>query len=86
MNERFFENKAVIITGAGSGIGRISARRYAQEGAKVCIADINIKEAEETVKMIREDQGEAFACKVDVSSEKDNDLMVEKTVAQFGGA
>jgi NAD(P)-dependent dehydrogenase (short-subunit alcohol dehydrogenase family) len=85
MSENIFKNKVVIVTGAGSGIGRFTARRYAQEGGKVCVADINLKGAEETVKMIREVHGEAFACKVDVSSEKDNDGMVEATVDQFGG-
>ena len=44
-----FSNKTVLITGAGSGIGRAAAETFAQQGAQVAVADINQRNADETV-------------------------------------
>ena len=60
-------NKVVIITGAGSGIGRASAYLFAREGAKLVVADINDVGGEETVTNIRADGGEAIFVHTDVS-------------------
>jgi NAD(P)-dependent dehydrogenase (short-subunit alcohol dehydrogenase family) len=62
-----FENKTVVITGAGSGIGRACAIEFAREGANLVIADINLPGAEETVRLIPPGKGKAVACQVDVS-------------------
>src|SRR5450432_963250 len=62
-----FENKSVVITGAGSGIGRATALCFAKAGWKVVVADINLGAAQETVKLIEELNGKGIACKTDVS-------------------
>jgi len=80
-----FKDKSVIVTGGGSGIGRSGARRFAAEGAKVCVADVNMENAEKVAQDIRKQGGEAFACLVDVASEADNDRMVAETVKRHGG-
>ena len=79
-----FAGKSVLITGAASGIGKAAAYRWAAEGAKVCIADMDIPRAEAVAADIRAKGGEAFATKVDVSSQADNDRMVAETVAKYG--
>lgn len=73
--------KVALITGAGSGIGRESALLFAQEGARVTVADINEKMGRETVDMIGE---AAFFIKVDVSSWPDTERMVAETVERWG--
>lgn len=79
------ENKVAVVTGTAQGLGRAFCLKLAEEGAKVAAADINLVGAEETVKLIRERGGEAFAIKVDVTKEEDVQRMVEETVAKFGG-
>jgi NAD(P)-dependent dehydrogenase (short-subunit alcohol dehydrogenase family) len=79
-----FENKIVIVTGASSGIGRATAIAFAQEGAKVIVSDINDKEGEETVNMIKETKGEAFFIKCDVSKENEVKELVDKTIERHG--
>lgn len=76
--------KVAIMTGAGSGIGKASALRFAQEGAAVTIADIHLELAEETAELIRTRGGQAQAVHTDVRKATDVQNMVEKTLAAFG--
>jgi 3-oxoacyl-[acyl-carrier protein] reductase len=64
------EGKVAIITGAGQGIGRAYAMRFAEEGAKVAVADINDDNAERVVKEIEASGGEALSVHVDVADEQ----------------
>ncbi|MCB0153292.1 MAG: SDR family oxidoreductase [Anaerolineae bacterium] len=74
-------NKVAIITGAGSGIGRESAVRFAQAGARVTVADLNEAAGRETAALLGE---YGFFVKVDVSNGADTARMVEQTVARWG--
>ena len=76
--------KVALVTGAGSGIGRATALRFAAEGAKVVCADATSDAATETARMISAAGGEATALGVDVTDERSCALMVEKTLARFG--
>ena len=78
------KDKVAVVSGAGSGIGRAIAISYAKEGAKVAVADINEEHALETVKLIEEDGGQAFAVKADSSKADENKTLVEKIVAKYG--
>lgn len=78
-----FKSKVVVITGAGSGIGRACAAEFAREGAQVVIADINLNTAEETVQLIRATGGEAFAIGADVSNAASVQKLVDETITSF---
>lgn len=78
------EGKVGIVTGAGSGIGRATARRMATEGAAVVVADINEDSAKETVALVEQDGGRAVAQWVDVSDEAAIEAMVARAVDTFG--
>ena len=82
---QWFAGKSVIVTGGASGIGRATARRFGEEGARVCIADLNVDAAQKVADEIAAGGGEASACKVDVAQEADNDRMVAETVKRHGG-
>ncbi|HBJ80522.1 SDR family oxidoreductase, partial [Pseudothermotoga sp.] len=77
-----FKGKVVLITGAGSGIGRKAAMMFAERGAKVAINDVSEEKGNETVEMIKNQNGEAIFVFGDVS--KDAEKIVEKTVEVFG--
>jgi len=78
------ENKVAVVSGAGSGIGRAIAITYAQEGAKVVVADINEEHANETVNLIKQNGGEAFAIKADSSKADENKKLVDFVVEKYG--
>ncbi len=78
------ENK-VAITGAASGIGRAIAQRYAREGAKVAIADLDLGAAMVTAEDIKAAGGEARAVAMDVTSEGAVNTGVAPVVAAYGG-
>ena len=77
--------KRAIITGAGSGIGRASARLFAREGAQVLIADWSEEGLEETRKLVAADGGKVIARKVDAGAEPEVIALVEQAVQEFGG-
>jgi NAD(P)-dependent dehydrogenase (short-subunit alcohol dehydrogenase family) len=78
------EGKVAIVTGAGSGIGRASAKRFAAEGAKVLAADVT-DGVEETVAAIKESGGTAIAVKADAGDEAAVKGLVERAIADLGG-
>ncbi|MEP7257769.1 MAG: SDR family oxidoreductase [Flavitalea sp.] len=78
-----FKNRIVVITGAGSGIGRACAAEFAKEGAQVVIADIHLDAAEETVKLIQAAGGSAIAVEADVSVPASVQKLVAETISQF---
>jgi len=78
------ERKVIIITGGASGIGRATAKLFAEDRIRVVVADINEQGGEETVKMIKNAGGEASFIKTDVTVEKEVQAMVEKTVETYG--
>ncbi len=78
------ENKVALITGAGSGIGRESALRFAHEGAQVVVCDLNEAGGQETVDRIRSAKGQATFIKADVSSSTDAKAMIEAAESTYG--
>jgi len=79
------ENRVAIVTGASSGIGRASARLFAQEGAKVVVAARRRALLDEVVSLIRADGGDAVAVAGDVRDEAFARELVETAVGRFGG-
>lgn len=78
------KDKVAIVTGAGRGIGKAIALRFAEEGAHVVVADINLEDAEKTAAEIKSTGGSALAVRVDVTKKAEVEEMVKKTVERFG--
>jgi len=83
-NLKRFVDQHVIITGAGSGLGRGIAYRFASEGAKVVVADIDREGGEKVTTEIKEKGETALFLPVDVSSEESNKELVKKATEAFG--
>jgi NAD(P)-dependent dehydrogenase (short-subunit alcohol dehydrogenase family) len=83
MNMRLL-NKVALITGAGSGIGRESARLFAKEGAKVVVVDMNAATGQETVALAKAAGGEAAFTRADVSKAAEAKAMIEFAEKTYG--
>ena len=82
--DKRLSGKVAIITGGARGIGKGIASRYAQEGAKIVIADLKEKEATGTIKEIEKEGGKAIFIETDVTDNDSIENMVEGTLASFG--
>jgi len=79
------ENQSALITGAASGIGKAIALRFAREGARVAIADLQKEAADATAREIRAGKGVALGLAMDVTDEKAVNDGVALVAAEFGG-
>jgi NAD(P)-dependent dehydrogenase (short-subunit alcohol dehydrogenase family) len=75
------DGKICVITGAGGGMGREAALLFCEEGARVCVADVDGKAAEQTAA----DARDAFAIQVDVADPESVERMYAETAKRFGG-
>jgi NAD(P)-dependent dehydrogenase (short-subunit alcohol dehydrogenase family) len=79
-----FQNKVVLVTGAGSGIGRATALAFAREGAAVAVADVSTAKAEAVVAETKAAGGRAVPLSCDVSRPEDCTRAVRETEAALG--
>jgi len=77
-------DKVCVITGAGSGMGRVAAGLFAAQGARVVVADYNEAAAGETVASVTAAGGQVTAVRADVSQEADAKAMIDHAIATYG--
>jgi NAD(P)-dependent dehydrogenase (short-subunit alcohol dehydrogenase family) len=78
------DGKVALITGAGSGMGRVAAQMFAVEGARVVVAEFDEEAGEETAHLVKEAGGEATFVQADVSREDDARRMVDAAASAYG--
>src|SRR5256885_13237161 len=76
--------KVAFVTGAGGGIGSVTALAFAREGASVVVADVSEKQNQETAHLIEQQGGRALAVRCDVTKANDIKLALDKTAQTFG--
>ena len=79
-----FSGKTVIVTGAGKGIGRAAAMRFAAEGANILAADLDAGLLDETLGLIKKQGGKGIANQVDVTRWTEVQGMVDRALHEFG--
>ncbi len=84
MNRKLLDGKSVVITGAGSGVGRASARLFAEEGAQIVVADLRGDWAKDAVAEIEAAGGTAVAVTCNVVEEDDVAAAIAAAVEHFG--
>ncbi len=77
-------DQVVLVTGGASGIGAAAARLFAQEGAKVVIADVNSQGGEQTAQNIKEAGGSAIFVQTDISEDTEVEALISKAVTTYG--
>ncbi|MDX2246109.1 MAG: glucose 1-dehydrogenase [Bacteroidia bacterium] len=82
--EKNFSGKTVLVTGAASGIGKSTARLFAQKGGKVVVADVNVESGRETVAEITSFGGEAVFFEANVGNAEAVNQMINFAVSHFG--
>jgi NAD(P)-dependent dehydrogenase (short-subunit alcohol dehydrogenase family) len=83
--EALLANQTALISGAASGIGRATALRFAAEGARVALSDRSLPGAEAAAREARDQGGEAFALKLEVTSEVEWSAAIEAVLSRWGG-
>lgn len=78
------QHKVILITGAGSGIGRSSALLFAAEGGTVVVNDVNEEQGEKTAQEIKQSGGEALFLHADITKADEVERMVEQLISQYG--
>jgi NAD(P)-dependent dehydrogenase (short-subunit alcohol dehydrogenase family) len=78
------KNKIVIVTGAGSGIGKATATHFAKNGATVVVSDINLESAQQIADKIIANGGKAIANKCNVTKFEEVENLINTTVEKFG--
>jgi NAD(P)-dependent dehydrogenase (short-subunit alcohol dehydrogenase family) len=78
------DGRVALVTGAAGGIGRATALAFAQQGAQVVAADLNLAGAEETAHLISQAGGQSLALEVDVTRSRAVEALVQQAVRYFG--
>ena len=77
------QDRVAVVTGAAGGIGEALAKAFANEGASLIVADINLEGAVDTVDAISQCGGKAVSCELDITKTLDCQKVVETAVKEF---
>lgn len=82
--EKRFQGKVALVTGASSGIGKVTAIEFARAGANVVLAARRAEESQQVVNQIKSEGGEAMFVQTDVTQQSSIIALIEQTVAAYG--
>jgi len=79
-----FTDRVCLVTGGGSGIGQAACERFAREGGKVVVVDLNAQHGDETVRKITQAGGQAMFAKADVGNSREVQAAIQAAVDRWG--